>query len=164
MASVANNCAQRYQWARVGKEDYASAFSRTRLSKRRSLSRSRYQDRELYELASRLISLTSPRPRVEERFSQELLTHIKRWKTETQHWSSLSKTITHSSYLRIIALAGHFRNNEVERVLLRELETEPDHWFAALAAITGENPVLPTHDFDDAVSAWLEWGKVRKLR
>ena len=44
-----------------------------------------------------------------------------------------------------------------------ELAIEPDHWFLALGEITGEDPVKPTHDFDSAVNAWLEWGKTKGI-
>lgn len=84
-----------------------------------------------------------------------------RWKKETQHWSSVSKMLAHPSYLRIIGLARLSTGTEIERLLLEELRTEPDFWFDALAAITGENPVDPECDFDESVNAWLEWG-VRK--
>jgi len=46
---------------------------------------------------------------------------------------------------------------------LLEIQEEPDHWFAALTAITGEGPVQPQHDFDEAVEAWLEWGRQKGI-
>ncbi len=67
--------------------------------------------------------------------------------------------IAHPSYLRIIGLSNLSTRNDVERLLLLELQDEPDHWFAALTAITGEDPVSPEHDFDEAVAAWIEWGR-----
>jgi hypothetical protein len=66
--------------------------------------------------------------------------------------------ISHPSYLRIIGLAREFRKDEIERLILQELKSEPDHWFDALEAITGQNPVSPDDDFDAAVNAWLDWG------
>ena len=38
---------------------------------------------------------------------------------------------------------------------------EPDHWFAALSAITEANPVPPGDEgkIDRMARAWLEWGK-----
>jgi hypothetical protein len=88
---------------------------------------------------------------------------VDRWKDETAHWSSVVKMRAHPAYLRIIGLASLSTNNEIERLLLRELEEEPDHWFDALVALTGENPVQPHHDFDESVNAWLEWGRKRNL-
>lgn len=82
-----------------------------------------------------------------------------RWKEETAHLSSVTKMLAHPSYLRIVGLAKDSINHELERLLLRELENEPDYWFDALTAITGENPVHPQYDFDESVNAWLEWGR-----
>jgi hypothetical protein len=88
---------------------------------------------------------------------------VERWKTDTQHWSSVTKMLAHPSYLRIVALSKLSANNEIERLLLEELESEPDHWFDALAAITDEDPVQPQQDFDGAVQAWLEWGRQKGI-
>lgn len=89
--------------------------------------------------------------------------HAERWKTETQHWSSLAKIIAHPSYLRIIGLANRSTHREIVRLLLIELQNEPDHWFEALTAITGQNPVQQEQDFDEAVSAWVTWGREEGL-
>ena len=88
---------------------------------------------------------------------------VERWKDETGHLSSITKALAHPSYLRIIGLARDSAGHEIERLLLRELESDPDHWFAALSAITGEDPVKPEHDFDEAVRAWLEWGREKRI-
>ena len=85
------------------------------------------------------------------------------WKNDTMHWSSVTKMISHRNYLGIIGLAGRTRKGEVERLLLRELQREPAHWFDALSAISGEDPVEPNHDFDQAKEAWLEWGREKGL-
>ena len=60
------------------------------------------------------------------------------WRAETGHLSSLTKMVSHPAYQEIIALGP-----EVVPSLLRDLEREPDHWFAALRAITGAQPVPP---------------------
>jgi hypothetical protein len=54
-------------------------------------------------------------------------------------------------------------NNELERLILEELREDPDHWFDALTAITGENPVREEYDFDEATEAWLEWGRKKGI-
>jgi hypothetical protein len=120
---------------------------------------------EAYERAEHITqTIIDRRPRRQRALlEKELYLHIDRWKSDTMHWSSLTKMFAHPSYLRIIGLAQYFDEYEVERTLLHELGTEPDYWFAALAAITGENPVQPDHDFDEAVSAWLEWGRKRGI-
>ena len=81
------------------------------------------------------------------------------WKNETSHLSSLTKAMAHPSYLTIIGLSKHSDGHEIERLILRELAEEPDYWFAALAAITGDNPVKLEHDFDQTVEAWLLRGR-----
>jgi hypothetical protein len=46
-------------------------------------------------------------------------------------------------------------------LILEELRREPDHWFWALEALTGENPV-PTEvdgDMSRVSEAWLKWGR-----
>ena len=86
-----------------------------------------------------------------------------RWQNETGHLSSIARRIAHPSYLRIIGLARLSTDYALERLLLRELEQEPDEWFPALAAITGEDPVQESHDFDEAVNAWLEWGRAKGI-
>lgn len=88
---------------------------------------------------------------------------VKTWKRETGHLSSVTKAISHRSYLRIIGLARVSSGYEIERLLLKELESEPDHWFHALTAITGEDPVEPEQDFDEAMRAWLSWGREKGI-
>jgi len=92
---------------------------------------------------------------VESRFRE----HAERWKRETRHWSSVTNMLAHPSYHRIIALTNRFTRREVVRLLLNELQNEPDYWFAALTAITGHDPVRPEDDFDESVNAWIAWGR-----
>ena len=46
-------------------------------------------------------------------------------------------------------------------LIMRELEREPDHWFCALTAITGVNPVKPEQRgrLQEMVQAWIIWGQ-----
>jgi hypothetical protein len=76
------------------------------------------------------------------------------WRRETLHTSSLTKMITHPSYLRIIGMGQSFLP-----LLLRELDVRPDHWLVALNAITGVDPAPVGSNFDEAVNAWLDWGR-----
>lgn len=50
-------------------------------------------------------------------------------------------------------------------LILMELQREPDHWFWALEAITGENPVPVDSrgDVDQSTKAWIDWGKTNGL-
>jgi hypothetical protein len=74
--------------------------------------------------------------------------------------SSTSAMVAHPAYQAIIDLG-----TPVVPLLLRELEKEPVHWFEALKAITGQDPV-PAKDWGNIpamASAWLEWGRSGKL-
>jgi hypothetical protein len=78
------------------------------------------------------------------------------WREETSHWSSSTKMAEHPAYQEIIALGP-----AVVPLLLRELSREPDHWFTALKAITGANPVDPADRgrIGKMAEAWLRWGR-----
>jgi len=86
----------------------------------------------------------------EQRFSEL----ADQWYRETRTTSSLRKMITHPAYLRILGMG-----TEAVPLLLRELEKTRDHWLVALHAITGEEPASPGADYDEAVDAWLNWGR-----
>ena len=134
--------------------DYAFARTRAKLTKRwRRLEPG-------YDIATHFAEVIAARSRNEGQsdLAKSFRKQVERWKDETGHLSSITKTLAHPSYLRIIGLARNSADHEIERLLLHELESDPDHWFAALSAVTGEDPVKPEHDFDEAISAWLEWG------
>ncbi len=46
-------------------------------------------------------------------------------------------------------------------LIFAELRRETDHWFWALEAITGENPVPAENsgNVNAAAEAWLQWGR-----
>jgi hypothetical protein len=78
------------------------------------------------------------------------------WKRDTILLSSTSAISGHPAYRAIIALGP-----AVIPLLLQDLKREPLHWFEALQAITGEDPVskqdygrIPTMR-----DAWLAWGR-----
>jgi len=117
--------------------------------------------RAQYEPAKRAIRFFRwrHRPKIANEAARLFHEEASRWKDDTMHWSSLARIIAHPSHLRIIGLGREFKQGEIERLILRELENEPYHWFDALVAITGENPVNPHDDLDGAINAWLEWGR-----
>lgn len=136
--------------------DYASARKRVNLSKTR--------EGHVYQMPRDLAEwLRARRDRRNLSLAKSFHEEVTRWKDETAHWSSETKAIAHASYLRIIGLAKESTGHEIERLLLHELEREPDLWFAALAAVTGENPVRSEYDFDESVEAWLTWGRDRGI-
>ena len=96
-----------------------------------------------------------PMPR-EERFRQL----VGQWKEETRFLSSIHDMISLPAYLEIVGMG-----KEALPLLFDELRREPDHWFAALQAITGINPIPPTvrGDVDEMTRAWLTWAQQHGL-
>jgi hypothetical protein len=97
------------------------------------------------------------RANVEERFRQLAA----EWRDAIGPLSSATKIVQHPAYQEIIALGG-----DVVPFILRELEQKPDHWFAALRAITGEDPVAPEDRgrMDRMATVWIRWGKEHGFR
>src|SRR5438067_616478 len=62
------------------------------------------------------------------------------WKQERGPYSSSAKLCNHPAYQQIIEMGM-----VAVPLLLGELAREPDHWFRALHAISGTNPVLEGH-------------------
>jgi hypothetical protein len=81
---------------------------------------------------------------------------VDRWKHESLLMSSPMEMASLPSYLQIIELG-----KPILPLLLEELQRDPDHWFRALTALTGENPVPPSAagKLHEMTAAWLEWGK-----
>lgn len=76
------------------------------------------------------------------------------WKDETQFISSTNVIAMHPEYQRIIGLGP-----QVLPLIFTELQREPDHWFWALRALTGEDPVDMSHIGDIAAMQrdWIDW-------
>lgn len=77
------------------------------------------------------------------------------WKQDTLHCSSVRNMAMHPAYQSIIGMGA----NAIP-FILADLREEPSHWFWALRAITGENPV-PTEaqgEIEQMRAHWLEWG------
>jgi hypothetical protein len=84
----------------------------------------------------------------------EFRTLVSAWRDDTGPFSSVSQMVLHPAYLRIVGMG-----EKVLPLLFRELRDHPDHWFAALCAITGQNPV-PSDEagsIDAMVERWLKW-------
>jgi hypothetical protein len=86
---------------------------------------------------------------------------VAEWKASRGHTSSINAWARLPAYQAIIELGA-----AVIPLLLRELETNPDHWFRALKELTGENPVpLESRaNISDMAKHWLAWGKEKGLR
>ncbi|MEJ7593845.1 MAG: hypothetical protein WKF77_20080 [Planctomycetaceae bacterium] len=78
------------------------------------------------------------------------------WKSKTRHLSNTGQISLVFSYQSIIGMGP-----AVVPLILAELEREPDHWFWALEAITGENPVNKDDagNIEASANAWVEWGR-----
>lgn len=77
------------------------------------------------------------------------------WRQETECISSVPDMVLHPCYQQIIGMGP-----SVIPLLLAELEARPHHWFWALSAITGENPIKPAHrgNMSSMRMDWMEWG------
>jgi hypothetical protein len=79
-----------------------------------------------------------------------------RWREERGPTSSTTELAMCPSYQRIIGLGPI-----VVPLLLRELERKPDHWFWALKAITGADPVpvASRGKVKEMAQCWITWGR-----
>lgn len=82
------------------------------------------------------------------------------WKERSKYLSNTAQMAMLWPYQQIIGMGV-----DAVPFILDELQQEPDHWFWALEAITGENPVADTLAGDVAAGAdaWITWGRVRGL-
>jgi hypothetical protein len=81
-----------------------------------------------------------------------------RWRLDRSKnlYSSVQAIAMHPAYQRIIGFGP-----DAVPLILAELEREPDHWFWALHAITGAQPVPAKSrgNIDKMAKAWVAWGK-----
>lgn len=81
---------------------------------------------------------------------------VTEWKTTRNSINSGTEMFMHPAYQKIIGMGS-----EVVPLILREMEASLDHWFWALKAITGKDPVPPAHRGRLKLMAedWLSWAK-----
>jgi hypothetical protein len=80
---------------------------------------------------------------------------VREWKATRGHTSSAARMAKHPAYQNIMAMG-----EAAIPLILSELRKEPDHWFLALHALTGADPV-PAESrgkLAEMAKAWLEWG------
>jgi hypothetical protein len=84
-----------------------------------------------------------------------------RWKRERGPHSSSARLASHPAYQEIIGLGP-----AIVPLLLQELEREPDHWFRALHALTGANPIPEASQgkVREMAAAWLHWAREQGYR
>lgn len=87
---------------------------------------------------------------------EEFVRLAAQWQAETAGASVTRRIISHPAYLRIIGMG-----DRAVPWILDQLENGEAHWFEALHAITGANPV-PDEDrgvYVKMAQAWLTWGR-----
>ena len=83
---------------------------------------------------------------------------VRQWKGATEFMSSSTEMVLHPAYQQIIGMGP-----SALPLLIAELRRDPDHWFAALKSISGDDPV-PAEDRGKVprmVQAWVSWGEKR---
>ncbi len=81
---------------------------------------------------------------------------VDRWREETLFFSFDLQKAMHPDYQKIIGMG-----RPAIPLILNELKQRPGHWFWALNAITQEDPARGAESFQEAVDAWLTWGRER---
>ena len=119
-------------------------------------------EQKLPPLAGRVkVRVESAESESDEEFARRFAALKAKWNEDTQHISRMDKVAAHPSYQEIIAMG-----ERVVPLLLADLETNSEHWFMALAKITGVNPV-PKEDAGKIArmaAAWLAWGRGKGYR
>jgi hypothetical protein len=90
-----------------------------------------------------------------EQLSNRFSNLANRWKRETAIHSSASQIAMHPAYQEIIGMGW-----PVVGLILNDLKESNSHWFWALRAITGDDPIKPEQrgKIAQMSSAWLSWG------
>ena len=110
------------------------------------------------------MDVSQPRSRWSERLTlvlggqprERFMDLMARWKRDVRFLSDTNEICSHPAYQEIIGLGL-----PVLPLILAELQTDPDHWFWALRAITGVDPVPEQHLGDLQLMArdWLNWAE-----
>lgn len=89
---------------------------------------------------------------IEQRFKKL----VEEWKSSRRPSSSAKTLAEHPAYLEIISMG-----KVAIPLILKELESNPDHWFVALYKLTGESPVPEKSrgKIKEMAKVWVSWGK-----
>jgi plasmid stability protein len=119
--------------------------------------RADYANRSVEEEAVEMLAATASVSRVE-KVREKFQRLANSWHTAVAHLSSSSKRESHPAYQEIIAMGP-----AVIPCLLEDLEAKRRHWFTALTAITGADPVTEsdTGNISKMIDAWLLWGRTK---
>lgn len=104
------------------------------------------------------ISTVAPRVEIASRRFRMLANS---WRSDVEHLSSTTEIALHPAYQQIIGMG-----KVAVPFILEELERRPGHWFWALKAITGVDPVAPDQRGrrTEMARAWLQWGREQGLQ
>lgn len=94
--------------------------------------------------------------RFERRMRSRFLALAAVWKAERGVTSSITEMVMHPAYQEIVGMGP-----DALPLIIEELGKKPDHWFWALRAITGEDPVPAGSrgNVDEMAQAWVEWAQ-----
>lgn len=100
------------------------------------------------------------RGRRPDELEQRFYALVQRWRGSRPLARTATGAAMHPAYQEIIGLG-----REGLPLILKELEREVDHWFWALRAITGMDPVAPSDrgDLGKMADAWLRWARSQGL-
>ena len=98
----------------------------------------------------------------ESALTEQLFTQLKfqllaeKWKEESKYLAFTKDRVQLPNYQAIIAMG-----KTALPLILDDMRHQPQHWFVALKAITGENPVQLEHrgNIQSMTNDWLLWGK-----
>lgn len=79
---------------------------------------------------------------------------LKRWKTETFLYSSVTEITNHPAFIGIIELG-----DKVIPLIIGEIEKAPSLIMEALPILTGEDPISESDygDIPAMAASWIEW-------
>lgn len=80
-----------------------------------------------------------------------------KWKSDTKFISSGTYLISNQAYQEIISFG-----RKAVPWIIKDLQKTNDHWFFALAQITGENPIKNENigNVEKMSEDWLEWASI----
>jgi hypothetical protein len=95
-------------------------------------------------------------PEVSPETKREFRRLTEEWKASHGPQSTIRSMTAHPAYRAIIALG-----EPAIPLILDELVRDVDHWFSALKAITGANPVRPEDrgNLVKMAESWVEWDR-----
>jgi len=83
------------------------------------------------------------------------------WRRDTKYTSSITEICMHPAYQKIIGMG-----EKVLPLIFHDLKQNPSHWFWALNAITGADPIESSQRgrIDQMISSWFKWAKDKGIK